>query len=90
MTAAEFLLERLADDARAVRGRHYGDHGHEVPRSDPMSTERILADIESKRAVVLAYQTTPVPWAQAVLEGVIVTMAQPYNWHPDFQEDWKP
>jgi hypothetical protein len=60
---------------------------HEGGVMPPTTTERVLADIAVKRALVTAYRGSAGP-AWEALHGLLMTLAASWSAHPDYDLSW--
>jgi len=98
VTLAEFLLARLAEDARWGRDRQHEDFRKHRIRSNrvhlaPDDPIRVLAESAGKKRIVeeCDHDRSAVAAAAAGLaDRILRELALPYSDHPDYREEWRP
>jgi len=92
MTLTEFLLARIAEDEK---WRWHIDYCRALDDGacDCHATERVLAECEAKRRIIVGLDYESDEWcfadAPAVAE-VLPFLSLPYADHPDYRQEWKP
>jgi hypothetical protein len=98
VTLAEFLLARVADDARWGRDRQHEDFRKHRIRSRrahlaPDDPIRVLADSAGKRRIVEECdpdRNAAAVAASGLADRVLRELALPYADHADYREEWRP
>jgi hypothetical protein len=98
VTLAEFLLARVADDAKWGRDRQHEDfrkHRLRVRRAHlaPDDPIRVLADCAGKQRIVEECdpeRTDAAAGGSGLADRVLRELALPYADHPDYREEWRP
>lgn len=93
MTIVEFLIARLDERESGIR---------QAMRTEDWGVSQFdLDDVESKRAIVAAYERShenrnahpddpAAAGALLALLGATKHLASVYSYHPDYREEWKP